>query len=436
MKMKRFHKRKYRRLLVLILLATIGIVLLDPAHWLDDRKGPNVVAFVIDSASSMMKKERSLLDLFEDLTHGRVVCTLLRQYGDPDTLQFHDVDDVHGAIDSQRYLNALALVRHYLQDQPANRVVVNISLGSYTPNPEQTRLIEDILKRGALVVAAAGNDGVKDSTYPAALEGVIGVGACRHGVRELYSNYGDVDIFADGSYQTTQAVTLPSDIGIETRARTVKLKGTSFAAPKVSGLIIKMLQLEPSLEKQQILDILQNTSDNVLGFKQGSINRLNALAAISERYAVIRKIRQIFFITLEVVCIILLICVGLLLIIPLPEFLFRVLFPSHWTAIKMRKIDRIMTHHQKSPRDINFIITCLYPGYGQLFERADRALRDIGPPAVIHLIHAYPYKASNEFGDFKTCIHDLIEEIGGKDAEEFLQTERDNQDEMQIAGEI
>jgi hypothetical protein len=434
--MKPFHKRKYRRLLVLILLATIGIVLLDPAQLLEDKKGPKVVAFVIDSASSMMKKERSLLDLFEDLTHGRVVCTLLRQYGDPDTLHFHDVDDIHGAIDSQRYLNALALVRHYLQDQPANRVVVNISLGSYAPNAEQTRLIEDLLERGALVVAAAGNDGVKDSTYPAALEGVIGVGACRHGVRELYSNYGDVDIFADGSYQTTQAVTLPSDIGIETRARTVKLNGTSFAAPKVSGLIIKMLQLEPSLQKQRILDILQNTSDNVLGFKQGSINRLNTLAAISERYAVIKKIRHVFFVTLEAVCFILLVCVGLLIVIPLPEFLFRALLPSRWIAIKIRKIDRIMTHHQRRPRDIRFIINCLFPGYGRLFERADRALRDIGPPAVKHLIRAYPYKASNEFGDFKTCIHDLIEEIGGKDAEDFLQSELESQDEMQIADEI
>jgi hypothetical protein len=54
---------------------------------------------------------------------------------------------------------------------------------------------------------------------------------------------------------------------------------------------------------------------------------------------------------------------------------------------------------------------------------------------VKHLIRAYPYKASNEFGDFKTCIHDLIEEIGGKDAEDFLQSELESQDEMQIADE-
>ena len=415
-------------MLVVILLATIGIVLLDPARLLKEEKGPKVVAFVIDSASSMMKKERSILDLFHDLTHGQVVCNLLRRYGDPDELHFQSVDDVQGAVDSQRYLDALAQVKSYLRENPNNRVVVNISLGSYSPKADESDLIEDILKRGAIVVAAAGNDGVKDSTYPATLEGVISVGASANGVREAYSNYGKIDFFAEGTYRTTQAVTLPSDTGIETHTRGVKLNGTSFAAPRVSGLIVKMLQLEPSLGKQEMMKILQSTSDSVLGFQQGSINRLNALAAISERYAVVREARQIFFIILETLSIIVFGVVGLLIFIPLPEFLFRVLFPARWTEIKIRKIDRIMAGHKKSPADIRYIISCLFPGYGLLFERADTALHNIGEPAVKHLIQAYPYKASDEFGDFKTCVHNLIEEIGGKEAEEFLQSEQENQD--------
>jgi len=425
-----FHKRKYRRALGLILLVTIGMVLLDPARLWEEDRGPKVIAFVIDSASSMMKDERSILDLFYDLTHGQVVCDQLRRYGDPDELHFHNVDNMHGAVDSRLYLDALARVKSYLRDHPSDRIVVNISLGSYTPRAEQKKLIEEILEGGALVVAAAGNDGVKDSTYPAALDGVICVGASAHGVREIYSNYGNVDIFADGSYQTTQAVSLPSDTGMEKQSRTVKLNGTSFAAPKVSGLIVKMLQLKPSLEKQQIRDILQNTSDEVLGFQQGSINRLNALAAISQGYAVLNKVRHIFFVVLETVSILVLLCLGLLMVIPLPEFLFRVFFPSRWSAFRMQKIDRIMTHEQKRPREIRYLVNCLFPGYGPLFERAGAALRNIGEPAVKHLIQAYPYKACDEFGDFKTCVHDLIEAIGGQDAEAFLQSERESREEI------
>ncbi|MCP4262926.1 MAG: S8 family serine peptidase [Planctomycetes bacterium] len=428
--MKPFHKRKYRRLLIFILLATICFVFLDPAQFLEDRTEPKVIAFVIDSSSSMMEKERNILSLFEDLTHGQVVRTILRRYGEPDKLHFHSVDDTKDNVDSKRYLNALTLVGNYLRDNPHDRVVINISLGSNSSKPLERKLIEDILEQGAIVVAAAGNDGTKDSIYPAALDGVICVGASGGSVRLSYSNYGNIDIFADGTYQTTQRLSLPSETGMETQTRAVKLNGTSFAAPKVSGLIVKMLQLKPSLENQQILKIIQNTSDEVLGFEQGSINRLNALAAISEKYAALRKAGQVFLVILEAVCIIAFIFVGLLIIIPMPEFLFRAFFPSRWMAVKIRRIDKIMANDSKRPRDIRYIINCLFPGYSPLFERAGKSLSEIGAPAVKHLIRAYPYKPCNEFGDFTTCIYNLIEEIGGTEAEEFLRSEQQTQDDI------
>lgn len=428
--MRPFRKHKYRRLLLFILLAVSSLVFLDPAELLEDRTGPKVIAFVVDSASSMMKRERSLLQLFEDQTHGQVVCAILRKYGEPNKLFFYGVDDTHGAVDSERYLNALTRIRDYLRDKPGDRIVVNISLGSYSPNPREKKLIRDIVEQGAIVVAAAGNDGMREAIYPAALDGVICVGAAANGIRRSYSNYGSITIFADGSYHTTQTRTLPSDTGMETHARTVKLNGTSFAAPKVSGLIVKMLRLRPSLEKQEILDILQNTSEDVLGFEQGSINRLNALAAISEKYAVLRTAKQTFFVILKIVCIVVFVCVGLLIVAPLPEFLFRVLFPSRWMAIKIRKINNIMARERKHPRDIRYIINCLFPGYTPLFEKANEALLTIGEPAVKHLARAYPYKPCNEFGDFTTCIYNLIKQIGGKEAEAFLQSEREFQDEL------
>ena len=428
--MKPFHKRRYRRLLGFILMAAIGLLLLNPAQLLEDKKGPKVVAFVIDSASSMMEKERNILNVFENLTHGQVVRTILRRYGVPDKLNFYSVDDTRGKVDRESYFNALTLVENYLRDNPRDRVVINISLGSYSPKPQEKKLIRDIISHGAIVVAAAGNDGIKDSIYPAALDDVICVGAADRGIRQSYSNYGNIDIFADGSYQTTQSLSFPSDTGIETHARTVKLNGTSFAAPKVSGLIVKMLQLKPSLENQQILGIIQNTSDEVLGFKQGSINRLNTLGAISEKYAALRKTGQVFLVILEATCFIVFVYVGLLIVIPMPEFIFRILFPSHWMAIRMRKIDKIMSNERKRPRDFKYIINCLFPGYTQLFVRANKALLEIGEPAVKYLIQTYPYKPCDEFGDFTTCIYNLIEEIGGREAEEFLRSEQENHDDV------
>lgn len=425
--MKPFHKRKYRRLLLLTLVAAICLLLLSPDRFLKHRRGPKVTAFVIDSASSMMKKERSMLNLFEDITHGQVVCTVLRRYGRPDELHFHNVDNMRGAVDSERYINTLTIIRSYLQERQGDRVVANISLGSHLPKPPETKLIRDIIELGAIVVAAAGNDGMKESTYPAVLDGVICVGASANGVRRDYSNSGNVDIFADGSYRTAQAVTLPSDIGMETHSRTVELNGTSFAAPKVSGVIVKMLQLDPYLENRQMLEILQETSDDVLGFEQGSMNRLNALAAISGKYSILKKTGRVFFILLQAICILVVVCAGFLLVMPIPEFLFRVLLPSRWMAIKIGKIYNIMAGDTKRPRDIRYIINCLFPGYSRLFERANSALLEIGEPAVPELIRAYPYKPCNEFGDFAMCVHNLIGKIGGKEAEEFFRAEEESQ---------
>ena len=385
---------------------------------------------MIDSASSMMTKERSILDIFKEFTHGQVVSMVLRTYGHPDELCFHNVDNRQGAVASERYLNALAQTKRTLQERQGSRVVVNISLGSRLPKSQETKLITDILGLGAIVVAAAGNDGLEESSYPAAIDGVICVGASGKGIRRDYSNYGDVDIFADGRYRTSQTVPLPSNRGIETHSRTIELNGTSFSAPKVSGVIVKMLQLDPSLENPQILEILQRTSDQVIGFEQGSMNRLSALAAISGRYAMLKKARHACFMGLQMGCILGGLCAGLLLLMPIPELLFRVLLPNRWVTVKMRKINRIMAARTKQPRALRYIINCLFPGYPQLFERAHSALLEIGGPAVPELIRAYPYKPCNEFGDFATCVYDLIGKIGGKEAEAFFRAEQDRQEEL------
>jgi len=301
----------------------ICLLLLNAGRLLRYRSEPKVIAVVIDSTSSMMKEERSILDLFEDITHGQVVSAVLRRFGQPDELRFHNVDNMRGAVDSSRYLDALTQTKSYLQERQDDRVVVNISLGSYSPTPQETKLITDILELGAVVVAAAGNDGVPESSYPAAVDGVICVGASTNGIRSDYSNYGGLDILADGSYRTVQTVPLPSDIGIETHSRTVELNGTSFAAPKVSGVIVKMLQLDSSLDKRQILEVLQDTADDMLGFEQGSMNRLNALAAISGKYSVLKKTRQLLLILLQAVCVLVILCAVLLLVLHICEFTFR-----------------------------------------------------------------------------------------------------------------
>jgi len=107
--------------------------------------------------------------------------------------------------------------------------VINLSLGGEAVDP----FLEDALayarEQGAVLVAAAGNDGVDGILYPASSALVIAVGAVNNNKQKAsFSNCGPVlDLVAPG----VEVVVLAPD-GREARAN-----GTSFAAPMVSGVV-------------------------------------------------------------------------------------------------------------------------------------------------------------------------------------------------------
>jgi hypothetical protein len=146
-----------------------------------------------------------------------------------------------------------------LRALPADIHVINLSLGGTTHNnvglpATQTALHELSLRRPRpVVVAAAGNDGITQETYPAAFKGVIAVGASQDpdGGRACFSNHGSwVDACAPGrSVHSTffNIVATPEQIppgclpgpppGQQQFEWFAKWSGTSFAAPCVAGAI-------------------------------------------------------------------------------------------------------------------------------------------------------------------------------------------------------
>ena len=128
--------------------------------------------------------------------------------------------------------------------------ILNLSLGGYVHDASATGLpcTTDALQRlrakhsRVIVVAAAGNDRRTEPFFPAALRDVIGVGATDlQGNRAWFSNRGPwVDVWTLGvavsSSYIGPSLTEPGG-GLTQLGATVKWTGTSFAAPRIAGLL-------------------------------------------------------------------------------------------------------------------------------------------------------------------------------------------------------
>lgn len=184
---------------------------------------------------------------------------------------------------------------------PTPARVINLSFGGPGEGKLLTATVEEVIRRGVVVVAAAGNDSrdVRD-IYPASIPGVITVAASGYDKKlAYYSNFGAaVDVTAPGG---NLAKTLPSKRG----GRPVKAgilstiyddtdrtfgyepyEGTSQAAPVVSGIVSLMIAVDPTLRPAGVRDILRATAAASGRCQKGcGAGRVDAAAAIRRTQA-------------------------------------------------------------------------------------------------------------------------------------------------------
>jgi thermitase len=148
--------------------------------------------------------------------------------------------------------------------------VVNLSMTGPGEAPVLRAAIRAATKRGAVVVAAAGNDGSTDPSFPAADPNVIGVAATTD-TDTLYSwsNRGAwVTIAAPGATTTT----------LRGGGYTTFL-GTSAAAPAVAAAAAECLAVAPKLSPRAVRRILTTTAAPVQGMPFGRLDVGRAVQA-------------------------------------------------------------------------------------------------------------------------------------------------------------
>ena len=111
---------------------------------------------------------------------------------------------------------------------------------------------------GMVHFASAGNDGETTLYYPASLPTVHSVGAAdRYGDRASFSTYGpDVTIYAPGKNIPASDIT---GSGGYTGSDYAYMWGTSFASPLVAGVAALMIDVNPDLTPDEIIQTLEQT---------------------------------------------------------------------------------------------------------------------------------------------------------------------------------
>lgn len=157
-------------------------------------------------------------------------------------------------------------------DQGAD--IINLSLGGGSDSQLLRDAVAYATGRGALVIAAAGNNGSSTPHYPAAIPSVLAVGGSTSGdARYPWSNYGSswVDIAGPGC---NPAQARNGIVG--------QFCGTSSATPFLSGVAGLLASTSPAPTAETIRAALTYSADKLAGnWVVASSGRVNAAAALA-----------------------------------------------------------------------------------------------------------------------------------------------------------
>jgi hypothetical protein len=161
-----------------------------------------------------------------------------------------------------------------------NANVINMSFDTKTPSTELKNALDYANQLGLISVASAGNDGVQETVYPAALQndvmGVASVGSttATDGTRSTFSNFGDAIVW----------LAAPGEEIVTTYPFSTYAAGwgTSFSAPFVSGAAALARSLKTAITESEAAAALAHAAPlGDPGMGHGRLDLVPALQSLS-----------------------------------------------------------------------------------------------------------------------------------------------------------
>lgn len=188
-------------------------------------------------------------------------------------------------LDAQGFGPDVAVAKGIIYSVEQGARIINVSSGTPFPSLALKEAVEFADRRGAIVIAAAGNTAERDNAvvYPAAYPQVIAVGALdeRDGPASFSQRHPYVALAAPG-VNIASTIWRAGNAGAAYGSGT----GTSAAAPHVSALAALLWSTDPRLNKSDIRRILLETADDI-----GPVGRDDATGA--GRINPVRALRSI-----------------------------------------------------------------------------------------------------------------------------------------------
>ena len=278
--------KKIKILLFVMILSLTGLLYFSYNFYnVEDQQNP-VLVFLLDRE---IETGQSIIG------HGEIVRSLIYSRAPVVKLVPIEVSAV-GRGEGVSYLQALSDIVVFSDENPEYRIVVNISM-SFPGNEEHELLIENLVQRNVAVVAAAGNNNSSQPIFPAGYPRVISVASADKQGKKEYSNYGEyVDLSAPGSFKYSSVINRFGGNAFHY----LEYEGTSYSAPRVTGLLSNMLMVAPELDYRQALQIIKDTTTPIADSKfeegalgAGMINEERALIAMDWQFRFILIFRYL-----------------------------------------------------------------------------------------------------------------------------------------------